>query len=231
MRKRILDALKAKFVGVSDAILGRIADKLSKTVTTEEAVTAAVEGVTIQQVIESYGDSRATEAQQTAVHNYESKYGLKDGAKQDGSNSDLEQSGADTEKHKTAGGDEIPAWAKTLLDTNKALSDRLTSFEKERTTATRKQQISEIIGKLPDTLRKPYERMAYDSLSDEDFSGLITDVTAEVNGIVSANQAKGAVFGRPAAKGGKINQGGELSKEQEEAISRRESAPKEGQPF
>ena len=34
MRKEILDALKAKFTGVSDAILGRIADKLAKTATT-----------------------------------------------------------------------------------------------------------------------------------------------------------------------------------------------------
>ena len=79
MRKEILDALKAKFTGVSDAILGRIADKLAKTATTAEQVATAVEGVTFQQVLESYGDSRATEAQQTAVSNYEKKHGLKDG--------------------------------------------------------------------------------------------------------------------------------------------------------
>ena len=78
MRKEILDALKAKFTGVSDAILGRIADKLAKTATTAEQVATAVEGVTFQQVLESYGDSRATEAQQTAVSNYEKKHGLKD---------------------------------------------------------------------------------------------------------------------------------------------------------
>ena len=81
MRKAILDALKAKFQGVSESILNRIADKLCKTVTTAEQVQTAVDGVTIQQVIESYADSRATEASQTAVHTYEQKYGLKDGAK------------------------------------------------------------------------------------------------------------------------------------------------------
>ena len=57
MRKEILDALKAKFTGVSDAILGRIADKLAKPATTAEQVATAVEGVTFQQVLESYGDS------------------------------------------------------------------------------------------------------------------------------------------------------------------------------
>lgn len=81
MRKAILDALKAKFQGVSESVLNRIADKLCKTVTTAEQVQTAVDGVTIQQVIEGYADSRATEASQTAVHNYEQKYGLKDGAK------------------------------------------------------------------------------------------------------------------------------------------------------
>lgn len=52
MRKEILDALKAKFTGVSDAILGRIADKLAKTATTAEQVATAVEGVTFQQALE-----------------------------------------------------------------------------------------------------------------------------------------------------------------------------------
>lgn len=79
MKKEILEALKAKFEGVSEAILNRIADKLAKTVTKQEDVATAVEGVTFQQVLESYGDSRATEAQQTAVTNYEKKHGLKDG--------------------------------------------------------------------------------------------------------------------------------------------------------
>ncbi len=78
MKKEILEALKAKFPGVSDNVLDRIANKLAKTVTTAEQVKTAVEGVTIQQVIESYGDSRATEASNTARENavldYESRY-------------------------------------------------------------------------------------------------------------------------------------------------------------
>ena len=81
MKKIILEKLKAKFEGVSDSILDRIAEKLAKTVKNEEEATTAVEGVTLQQLFDSYGDSRATEAQRTAVSNYEKKYGLKDGAK------------------------------------------------------------------------------------------------------------------------------------------------------
>ena len=53
MRQLILDALKTKFTGVSEKILGRIADKLAKTVTTQEQVQTAVDGVQFQQVLES----------------------------------------------------------------------------------------------------------------------------------------------------------------------------------
>lgn len=79
MKGIILAALKTKFVGVPDAILDRIATQKAKTVTTEEQATSLVEGLTLQNVFDSYGDSRATEASQTAVSNYEKKHGLKDG--------------------------------------------------------------------------------------------------------------------------------------------------------
>ena len=57
-----MNALTTKFPGVSATILGRIADKLAKTAVTAEDVKTTVDGVTFQQVLESYGDSRATEA-------------------------------------------------------------------------------------------------------------------------------------------------------------------------
>ena len=44
MKKIILEKLKAKFEGVSDSILDRIAEKLAKTVKNEEEATTAVEG-------------------------------------------------------------------------------------------------------------------------------------------------------------------------------------------
>lgn len=79
MKEKILAALKTKFAGVPEAILDRIASKLAKTATTEEQVNSLAEGMTLQNVFDSYGDSRATEASQTAVSNYEKKHGIKDG--------------------------------------------------------------------------------------------------------------------------------------------------------
>ena len=227
MYQDILNALKAKFTGVSDFVLNRIAKNLAKTVTTAEQVKTAVDGVTLQQVIDGYADSRATEAAQTAVHGYEQKYGLKDGAKVD--NTGGEPKPNPTQQQPTGGNaDQTPEWAKALIEQNKALSERIAKMEGANITSTRRQQISTIVAKLPETLRKPYERISLDTLSDDEFTSLVTDITTEVDGIASDINAKGAVFGRPSAKGGNQNEN-ELTKEQQEAIAHRESAPVGGQ--
>jgi ribosome assembly protein YihI (activator of Der GTPase) len=192
MKQKILEALKAKFVGVSDAILNRVADKLAKTVTSEEQVATAVEGTTFQQVLESYGDSRATEAQQTAVKNYEAKYGLKDGNKTE----PLPQQTTE-QKQDTTGGEQQPAWVQALIESNKKLSDRLDAMEAGKTAETRKQKLNAVIDKLPESLRKAYERTPVDNGTDEEFNSLLESITQEVNGILTDTQARGAVFGRP----------------------------------
>lgn len=233
MKQQILTALKAKFVGVSDAILDRVATKLAQTVTTAEQVQTAVDGVTFQQVLESYGDSRATQATQTAVHNYETKYGLKDGVK---------VTPHETQPHVVppvtppvtppAGGAEtVPAWAQALIDSNNSLKNELAQMKTARTTETRKQQISTLIEKLPENLRKAYSRTPVDGLTDEQFTTLVGEITTEVGDIQSSIQQKGAVFGKPAAQNGG-NQGAELTKEQVAAISQRDGAAQgQGQPF
>lgn len=190
MKKEILDALKAKFEGVSEAILNRIAEKLAKTVTKSEDVATTVEGVTFQQVLDSYGDSRATEAQQTAVRNYEQKYNLKDGKAKEGGKPD--------EPKEQPKNEDTPAWAQSIIESNKALTERLNKLETERTSNSRRKELNAIVEKLPENLRKPYERMAIDTLTDEEFSTLKSDVESEVTSISNDLQARGAVFGQPA---------------------------------
>lgn len=226
MKQKLFEALKAKFSGVDADILDRIATMLAKTVTDESGVTTAVEGVTQEfiSVIEGYGDSRATGAQKTAVANYERKHNLKDGVK-------VAQQQQDPPKN-IEGGEDMPAWAKTLIESNQQLSERLNRLDTERTTTARRQQLATITNKLPEALRKPYERMSVDNLKEEEFTQLLSDVTTEVDGIVSGMNAKGAVFGKPAAHNGGGNQGGELTEEQKKAIGTREGgASADGQPF
>lgn len=203
MKKEILEALKAKFQGVSEAILNRIADKLAKTVTTQEEVATAVEGVTFQQVLESYGDSRATEAQQTAVTNYEKKHGLKDGKKvgekgEQGTKSETEEESKETG---------IPEWAKALVASNEELTKEVASLKSEKTATNRKSSLDAILKDAPETIRQRYEkdfaRMTFKD--DDDFNGWIGEITPDVEKITSDFQAKGGVVSRPkaGAKGGK----------------------------
>lgn len=229
MKKELFDALKAKFPGVSDSILDRIATKLAKTATTAEQVKTAVEGVTIQQVIESYGDSRATEASETArknaVQEYESRYGLKDGVKTTTTTTGGEQPTGGSATNPTTGGtDETPAWARTLIE-------RIERMETAKTTETRTQQLNAVIGKLPEPMRKAYERLPIDKYSAEEFNTLIADITTEVEGIADDTAVQGAVFGKPSASTGAQNKT-ELTEAQKAAISHREGIPAAGnQPF
>ncbi len=202
MKAQLLDALKAKFEGVNESILNRIATNLAKTVTEEGQVTAAIDGVTFQKVLDSYGDSRATEAQQTAISNYEKKHGLKDGQKVeiDGGTPSTQQN---KEPEKPAGvAYDMPDWAKAILDANKAITDRLNQLDTERTTASRRQQLSDIIQKLPDYQRKAYERTPIDDISDDKFAELMETISTEVDGTLKEMQAKGVVFGKPTANNG-----------------------------
>lgn len=206
MRKELLEALKAKFAGVTDAILSRIADKLAKTVTTSEQVATAVEGVTFQQILESYGDSRATESAQTAVRNYEKQHSLKDGEK-------IVATKEDTAP-KEGGVDELKSLLQSIVESNKELRAEITAIKTGKVAETRKQQLTAITERLPESLRKGYDRISVDSLSDEEFTSLLGEVTTEVEGIVAQEKSKGAVFGRPAVTG---KAGGSASGKNQEA--------------
>lgn len=218
MRKEILDALKAKFPGVSDAILSRVADKLSKTVTTAEQVATAVEGVTIQQVIDSNGDSRATEAQQTAVSNYEKKYGLKDGQKVQGG-APVSEPNNDTQP--AAGGTDLASQITAAVTAAvKPLQDEITALKTGKVSETRQQKLNDIIGKLPENFRKPYTRISVKDMTDEEFETLTTEVTSEVEGLLADADAKGAVFGKPSTGNGKTQPGKEPTKDEVDAVAK-----------
>ena len=201
MKQLILNALKTKYQGVSESILDRIAEKLAKTVTSADQVQTAVDGVTFQQVLESDGDSRATQAQQTVQQN----------------------GGAEA--------NEIPAWAKAIIDTNNTIVDRMNKLDEDRITATRRQQIDKLVENLPENLKKAYGRTPVDSLTDEQFTVLVGEITAEVSDISTTITQKGAVFGQPSNNGGKVDNT-QLSEDQVKAISARQgTAGADQQPF
>lgn len=136
--EQILAALQTKFPGVDTAILTRIANKKGEGVTDESAVNSIVEGIAFQDVLTSYGDFRAGDARITAIRGYEKQHNLKDGKPIESPNPQP-QPVPQPQPNPT---EEMPTWAKTLIDSNKTLSDKLSQFEAERNQATRAQQIS-----------------------------------------------------------------------------------------
>lgn len=190
MKKRALELLKEKFAGVTDAILTRVANKIADGITEESALTEAVDKVTFQQVLESYGDARANESAQTAVTNYEKKHGIKDGKVVE-----PEPEPGNDDK------DDVPAWAQAIIDANKALKGELDAMKGRKLSEDRKSKLSEITKALPEKLRKAYDRISVDTMSDEDFDALKDEVAGEVASIADEIKAKVGVFGTP-TKGG-----------------------------
>lgn len=127
MKKKIFDALQTKFQGVDAQILDRIATKKAEGQTDENQIPTIVEGVSFQDVLQSYGDSRAGDASKTAVTNYEKKHNLKDGKTIE------TPEPTPTPQPEPPKPDDTPAWAKALIEQNKSLTEKIASIENKST--------------------------------------------------------------------------------------------------
>ena len=142
MKKKLLEALKTKFVGMDEAILDRIATKKAEGLTDESKITALVDGITIQYVIQSYGDYRANEANVSSVNNYEEKYGLKDGKPVE-KGGDGNGSGTGKEGKKTYTADELDSYLNTKLEEKwKPYQQEIETYKAEKAKSERQTLIT-----------------------------------------------------------------------------------------
>lgn len=137
--EQILAGLRTKFQGVDDATLQRIASKKAEGVTDESKVNSIVEGISFQDVLTSYGDYRADGAQKTAVSNYEKKHNIKDGKPIE---EPKPQDPLPTPTPQTT--EQVPAWAQSLIDSNKTLSEKLAAMDAKTKADERNQQIAAV---------------------------------------------------------------------------------------
>lgn len=225
MLKKLIELLTTKF-GVGAKVVEGIAEKLSKTVTTEEEAATAVEGVSFQQVLESYADKRANEASETArknaIKSYEDKYGLKDGEKlkKDEPAEPIVPTEPQPKKEpepknepepkapesKPKEDDEVPPYVKAILakmdaqsETIKSLQGELAGIKTAKLKDDRHSVLMKEIEKLSEAQRKPYARIALDSMSDDEFNAFIEETRADVATIEKDNAAAtaAAAAGRP----------------------------------
>lgn len=210
MFKKILEALSTQFKGVDAKVLVRMARKLAKQVKSEDEIDDKVAEVTLQDFIDMEGDRRATEAQNTAVTNYEKKYGLKNGKKANGKGDDEpgnddddddlddDDEGDDDEpvepvKHNRKSGTKnnrrnnshesaLEKQVKQLTESVQMLTGTITKMQTERTTKTRRQQYEDLFEGVEEKVKNRYLR-DFDRLTfkdDDDFENWLTDRTAEV---------------------------------------------------
>lgn len=137
--EQILAGLRTKFQGADDATLQRMASKKAEGVTDESKVNSIVEGISFQDVLTSYGDYRADGAQKTAVSNYEKKHNIKDGKPIE---EPKPQDPLPTPTPQTT--EQVPAWAQSLIDSNKTLSEKLAAMDAKTKADIRSQQIEEV---------------------------------------------------------------------------------------
>lgn len=194
MKKKLLEALKTKFAGVSDSALERVAASLAKKVTNEDDIDNFVEGVTFAQVLESYADSRSTEAASSAIANYEKKYSLKDGKQVQ--SDPAKDKDKDKDNH-----DDAPAWAKALIEQNDRLQKEVAAMKSGKLVESRRAKLDEVLKDLSDAQKKGYARISVESGSDDEFNSMLEEIKTEVEGIKTESKRNGATFNAPFTTG------------------------------
>ena len=185
MKEKILALLKTKFPGVDEATLIRIAEKKAAGVTDESQLQPITDGVSFQDVLNSYGDFRANGAVASAVVNYEKKHGLKDGKP-------IEATTTTTATQTQEQKEDVPAWAQSLIDSNKILSEKLAGYEQKEAQTIRGAQIlakAKEYG-IPESQAKRYSvpedadldtyfKDVAQELKNEGFAGVVPPESAE----------------------------------------------------
>lgn len=174
--EQILAGLRTKFQGADDVTLQRIASKKAEGVTDESKVNSIVEGISFQDVLTSYGDYRADGAQKTAVTNYEKKHNIKDGKPIE----EPKPQDPPTDPKPTpqvAPTEQVPAWAQSLIDSNKTLSEKLAAMDAKEKANIRNQRIAAVAKSfgIPEYVYKGKQ-----IADDVDLNQYFTDVKQEM---------------------------------------------------
>ncbi|AQX84040.1 hypothetical protein ELBR111191_14505 [Elizabethkingia bruuniana] len=133
MFDKILSGLKTKYkdLGLSETILKVTAESLAKTVEKEEDIETAVAGFEGQmKIYQSFADQNRT--LQTEITNLK---------KAGNSEEKKEEEKKEGEEKKETGGEEVPAWAKAIIDSNKAILEKQNQLDAEKVNKTNAEKL------------------------------------------------------------------------------------------
>lgn len=187
MKEKLLTLLVAKFAGIPEATLERIATKKAGSVTDESQLQSIVDGIDYGQIVQSEVDSKITDANKKAIQNYETAHKLKDGKPVKD-----QEPGKDPDPNKDDIAAIVAAAVKTAVE---PLNQKLSAFEGQKTTETRLQQLEGKLKDVPETFKaqklKDFKRMNFET--DESFNEYLgeveTDITALNQELANSNLA------------------------------------------
>lgn len=168
MFEKILKELKTKYanLGLSETILKAKAKQIEKAVKTEEEITDAVAGVEDDLAIfQSFADQNRTLAKK-----------IEELEKGKGADPKPEPTNPKPEDPKPAPtGDEIPAWAKAIIDSNKTLTESLTAIKEKETAQTNAQKLQTKLDELK--VSKTIQALIPAGLTFENDEAIVTFAT------------------------------------------------------
>ena len=200
MKDKIIALLTAKFAGAQKTTLGQLARALAMQATTEEEVQGLVDAITAEQVTEferEYNadvDKRVTDGVKKNEKTLKEKYDFVEKKKQEPANPNPKPED-----------DEVPGWAKAILESNKKLSEEIGAFKTGETRKNRKQTLEKAIEGASEKVRakilKDFDFMNFDS--DESFDAYVESTKTDITDIAQeyADQGLGSTERPKVSKG------------------------------
>jgi hypothetical protein len=176
MKEKLLVLLVAKFKGVPEATLERIATKKAGSVSDEAQLQSVVDGIDFGQILQSEVDSKITDANKKAVQNYETTHKLKDGKPVD------QTEDVDPEPKKGKKEDIATMIKEAVAAAFQPLQTELSAIKGDKTLETRKQALESKLKDVPENFKakvlKDFARMNFEK--DEDFNTYLTETDTDI---------------------------------------------------
>lgn len=184
MKEKILALLIAAYSGVRKDGLAHLAAALALQATTEDEAKTLVEKLTEAQVNDFVKDYRKDVDKEVSEANktYEGTLKKKFDFVEKKSNPD------DDDSTKKPLNDDAPAWAKALIDQNKALADKLNAIEGQKVTDTRLQMLEGKFAGVPDSYKSQRLADAKLFINNLDEAGFNEYLTKTESDIAAFNQ-------------------------------------------
>lgn len=203
MKEKIVAFLKSKLTGVSESYLQGVADTFSKTITEDKDIETVLTDGIIEALkfsasqLQVEGDRRATEAQKTALKNFQEKHGLNE----DGT--PIKKVGRPPKKE--SDDPDEPAWFTAFKEeqmrSTATLKAEIEAQKQEKTLAALSERVSKH-EKLKDIPASYLKGRNLVPKSEAEIDQLVASIETDYNGFKQEMAEKGVVISVPPTGGG-----------------------------